>query len=82
MTTQQIELCARAVIRHLHGDTRQASSYIAQAARIDPMRCLCGGKMVRCRYGYKKCTICTQCGILWREGEVERKCLAGRISVA
>ncbi len=82
MTMQQIEFCARAVIRHMDGDTRQASSYMAQAARIDPMRCLCGARMVQCRYMRKRCTICTRCGILWWNGEAERKCLTGRVKTA
>ncbi len=82
MTMQQVGFCYRAVIRHLHGDTEKASSYIAQAVRIDPMRCLCGARMVQCRYKHKKCTICMQCGILWWNGEAERKCLTGRVKTA
>lgn len=79
MDDQVLEYCARGIVRYLAGDMDKFRYFVDKAMAIHrDTLCTCGGIMVGCKYGLKKAKLCTNCGRIWRDGKVVRKCLVRR----
>lgn len=65
--------------RNLAGNKEKSKDYILQANNMDRRICICGGLTVPCRYGRKHSRLCTNCGLVWKEGKAVKKCNAGRL---
>lgn len=79
MTDKALEYCARSIVRYLNGDTDKFMKLVDKAMKIHTdALCECGKALIQCRYGGKRAELCTECGKLWINGEMVRKCLIGR----
>ena len=79
MAENAVGLLYRGIIQHLAGNKEKSKDYILQANNMDRRICICGGLTVPCRYGRKHSRLCTNCGLVWKEGKAVKKCNAGRL---
>lgn len=79
MTDKALEYCARGIIQYLDGNMDKFNLLVDKAMKIHTdTLCECGKALIQCRYGGKRTELCTECGKLWKNGEMVRKCLTGR----
>lgn len=75
MTEKALEYCMRGIVRYLDGDVELFKSYVNKAIQIEEILCECGAQTIDCRYDRKRARICTECGRVFVNKKVVRKCL-------
>lgn len=79
MDGQVLEYCARGIVRYLAGDMEQFRQLVDKAMKLyEATLCTCGKVTIPCKYGEMQAELCTNCGKLWTNGRVVRKCLVRR----
>lgn len=75
LTEKTLEYCMRGIIRYLNGEVDLFEKYINKAMKMEKNLCQCGGQIIKGRYDRKRAKICFDCGRVWQQGKIVRKCL-------
>ncbi len=73
-----LEYCTRGIIQYLNGDYEKFNNYKQRAIKINELMCKCGGHRIKARYGKRAAMLCTECGRIYIDNKVVRKCLNSR----
>lgn len=71
-----LEYCTRGIIQYLNGDYERFNDYKNKAIRLNESICECGEYRVKIRYGKQAAMLCTECGRVYVDNKVVRKCLS------
>lgn len=70
MTNEVVQYCARAIVQYLNSDFELFQQYANKAINLD---CSCTN-LVKCKYMGQTGYLCTNCGRVWINGKVKRRC--------
>ena len=78
VTDEALKYCIRGIVQYLNGNVDKFRYFVDKAMTIHKATlCTCGNATIRCKYGGIQAELCTNCGRIWRNGSVIKKCLVG-----